>query len=193
MCELTKLYDLGNLRTRRREISVAEAADKADISGLEERETLLEVVENLAMMMAESGLPRMAARVFAYVLADDAEVYTAGELAEGLRVSPAAISGAVRYLTATGLLTKQRVPGDRRDHYRVFDDDLFGTMMVQRDPVYQRWADAFRRGVEALGPDSAGGRRLVEGAMFFEFMRADQENLIARWHAYRAQAFVSSR
>lgn len=151
----------------------------------DERRTLLEVVEHLAMIMTESGLPRMPARVFAYVLADDAEIYTAGELSEGLRVSPAAISGAVRYLVNTGLLAKQRRPGDRRDHYRVFDDDVFGAMMSQRGPVLGRWADAFNEAVETLGSDRPGGRRLAEGALFFEFMQADQQHVLDRWNAYR--------
>ncbi|UYM07311.1 GbsR/MarR family transcriptional regulator [Solicola gregarius] len=152
----------------------------------DERATLLEVVEHLAMVMTESGLPRMPARVFAYVLADDAEIYTAGELSEGLRVSPAAISGAVRYLVNVGLLAKQRLPGDRRDHYRVFDEDVFGAMIAQRAPVLGRWSDAFGRAVEVLGADRPGGRRLADGVLFFEFMQEDQQDVLARWHAYRA-------
>ena len=59
-------------------------------------EDLLRAVERLAGMLYEAGMPRMAARVFSYALADDAEHYSAAELAEALRVSPAAISGAVR-------------------------------------------------------------------------------------------------
>lgn len=151
----------------------------------EEHQRFLEVVEHLAMVMAESGIPRMAARVFAYVLADDAERYTAGELSSGLGVSPAAVSGAVRYLVQAGLLAKQRVPGDRRDHYRVFDDDVFGGMLAQRNPILGRWADAFRAAVDTLGPERPGAHRLADGALFFEFMQADQEAFLERWRAYR--------
>ena len=35
-----------------------------------------------------------------------------------LRISPAAVSGAVRYLIRLGLVHKERVPGSRRDCYR---------------------------------------------------------------------------
>ena len=59
-------------------------------------------VEHFALLLDEAGVPRMPARVFAAILADDAGRLTAGELAERLQVSPAAISGAVRYLTQAG-------------------------------------------------------------------------------------------
>src|SRR5882757_167509 len=79
-------------------------------------------VERFALMMAEAGLPRMPARVFGALLVTDTGKRTAGELAEALQVSPAAISGAVRYLGQVGLVLRARNPGDRRDHYEVFDD-----------------------------------------------------------------------
>ena len=59
----------------------------------------LRFVEDFALLLVDAGVPRMPARVFACVLADDAGALTAGELAERLQVSPAAISGAVRWLT----------------------------------------------------------------------------------------------
>ncbi|HEU0285555.1 MAG TPA: helix-turn-helix domain-containing protein, partial [Nocardioidaceae bacterium] len=73
------------------------AADSAD-----QDEAVLRFVERFALILVESGMPRMPSRVFAYFLADEAERYTARELATGLRVSPAAISGAVRYLIQAG-------------------------------------------------------------------------------------------
>jgi hypothetical protein len=65
-----------------------------------DHDLLLRFVERFALELTNLGMARMPARVFAYVLADDAERYTAAELADALRVSPAAISGAVRTLGA---------------------------------------------------------------------------------------------
>ena len=79
-------------------------------TGDQERQALLRLVENFALVLRESGLPPMPARVLAYALADDADRYTASELASGLRVSPAAISGAVRTLVQFGLLRREREP-----------------------------------------------------------------------------------
>lgn len=102
----------------------------------------------------------MAARVLGYVLAEDSDRYTAAELAQGLRVSRAAISGAVRLLVQTGMLAKERDPGGRVDQYRVYDDDVWAAINQQRMPALQRWAEAIEEGIELVGRDTRGGRRL---------------------------------
>lgn len=160
---------------------VTQAEDEA----AHDHEELLRFVERFAMVLAESGIPRMPARVFAYVLAEDAERYTAAELASGLRVSLAAISGAVRYLLQIGLLAKAREPGSRSDHYRIFDDDVWGTIAGQRLPLLQVYEDAAAEGVKLLKPGSAGARRMRETREFYAFLRAEQPKLIDRWREYR--------
>jgi predicted transcriptional regulator len=149
---------------------------------------LLRFVERFALVMTEAGMPRMPARVFAYVLAEDAERYTAADLASGLRVSPAAISGAVRYLVQSGLLGKEREPGDRSDTYRIYDDDVWGTISLQRVDMLRQWEDRLAEGVELLGPDRPGGRRLRETQEFFAFMRAETVRMIERWREHKQAA-----
>ena len=56
------------------------AADKGH-----QDEAVLRFVERFALILVESGMPRMPSRVFAYVLADDSQRYTAREL--GKRVT----------------------------------------------------------------------------------------------------------
>ena len=53
----------------------------------------------------------MPARVFAALLAADASQLSAAELAAVLGVSPAAVSGAVRYLTQIGMVAAAGEPG----------------------------------------------------------------------------------
>jgi DNA-binding transcriptional regulator GbsR (MarR family) len=154
---------------------------------------LLRFVERFALILAENGIPRMAARVFAFALADDADRYTAGELAEGLRVSPAAISGAVRFLVQTGLLGKEREPGTRSDTYRVYDDDVWGSITRQRLPMLDRWADGLSDGLDHLDPDSRGWRRLRETQAYFEFVREESEGLLRRWSERRGKLFEEPR
>ena len=148
------------------------------------REALLRFVERFAMVLTETGLPRMPARVFAYVLADDAERYTAAELARGLRVSPAAISGAVRQLVRLGYLAKERVPGERTDTYRIHDSDVWGSIIMQQDQVLERYERVAAEGAEVLR-DTPGGRRLRETRDFFAFLRAEQPRIVERWHEHR--------
>jgi predicted transcriptional regulator len=146
---------------------------------------LLSFVERFALVLSESGLPRMPARVFAYVLADDAERYTAGELAAGLRVSPAAISGAVRHLVKAGLLGRERDPGARSDVYRIYDDDVWSRIYAQQVDALARFEAAAADGVATLGRERPGGRRMAETQAFFAFLRAELPGMLARWQATR--------
>lgn len=142
------------------------------------------VVERFASVLAETGIPRMPARVFSALLATDSGRLTAAELAEQLRVSPAAISGAVRYLTQVRLVHREREPGTRRDVFAL-TDDLWHEALLQREPLLRRWAEASRDAAATLGRDTDAGRRLAETADFFEFVQRELPELLARWRAAR--------
>ena len=66
---------------------------------------------------------------------------TAAELAEALQASPAAVSGAVRYLVQTDLVERAREPGSRRDVYRLGDDPWYEAI-YRREPLLERWERA---------------------------------------------------
>jgi len=150
-----------------------------------DRSALLRFVERFAMALADFGMQRMPARVFAYVLADDAERYTAAELASALQVSPAAISGAVRYLVQVRLLGREREPGERVDTYRVYDADLWYTIIVQRDQLLDQFLRLTAEGAELLGPDTPGGRRMRETYEFYMFMHRRLASLLDEWHEHK--------
>ena len=148
-------------------------------------EDLLRAVERLAGMLYEAGMPRMAARVFSYALADDDEHYSAAELSEALRVSPAAISGAVRYLVGTRLLFKEREPGSRTDLYAIHDEDVWSAITVARAELLETWEDAVEEAAKLIGTDHRGGRRLLETKEFFRFNREETLAMVDRWKRHR--------
>jgi DNA-binding transcriptional regulator GbsR (MarR family) len=146
-----------------------------------ERATLLRFVERFALVLRESGMQPMPARVFAYALADDADRYTAAELADGLQVSPAAISGAVRQLVQIGFLVREREPGTRSDLY-VLDDAHLWTRFVSAElQALRRFQDVVGSGIDLLGTDRPGGRRLAETREFLAFLHEVLADAVARW------------
>src|SRR5919199_1545873 len=147
-----------------------------------QRDAALRFVEDFALLLTEVGVPRMPARVFACVLADDSGGLTAAELAERLRVSPAAISGAVRWLMQIHLLTRAREPGARRDHYRIRDDQWYEAV-VFKTAALRRFEESLAEGVELVGADGPAGRRLQETQEFFTFFREQLPALLERWRA----------
>jgi DNA-binding transcriptional regulator GbsR (MarR family) len=148
-------------------------------------EPVLRFIERFASVLIEGGVPRMPARVFSALLATDSGRLTSAELAELLQVSPAAVSGAVRYLTQVGLVAREREPGSRRDVYRVHDDQWYEAI-VRREPLLSRWERAVLEGIDAVGADTPAGRRLADTAEFFEFLEAETPAMLERWRAQRS-------
>jgi DNA-binding transcriptional regulator GbsR (MarR family) len=143
-------------------------------------------IERFAQVMVESGMPRIASRIFVALIATDSGRLTAAELAEQLQASAGAISGGVRYLAQVNLVSREREPGSRRDHYRV-EDDVWYQTIAQRDQLLARWAASLREGADALGTDTPAGSRLAETVEFFEFLQKELRLMTERWQAYRAE------
>ncbi|HZA82793.1 MAG TPA: MarR family transcriptional regulator [Actinomycetes bacterium] len=145
-------------------------------------EAVRRFVERFALNLAEAGMPRMPARVFAALLSADDGRRTAAELAALLGVSPAAISGAVRYLTQLRLVSREREPGERVDHYRVSTETWYEAI-TRRDELLARWIQDLAEGVKAVGPDTPAGARLEETRAFFEYLLQEVPRLLERWRA----------
>ena len=143
-------------------------------------------IERFAAVLVAAGFPPMPARVFvALVISEDARL-TAADLATTLRISPAAVSGAVRYLIQVGLVHKERVPGSRRDYYRM-PGNMWDDLLRMRDQVMSRWGALVREGIDLVGPDTAAGARLAEQAAFLEFASREMADLLTRWEKYQAE------
>ncbi|MBZ9643976.1 GbsR/MarR family transcriptional regulator [Streptomyces sp. PSKA30] len=151
-------------------------------------EAVSKFVESFAAQLVEAGMQRMAARVFAALLASDQGVMTSAELSEQLRISPAAVSGAVRYLAQTHMVSREREPGSRRERYRVHGDQWYEAL-TNREAVLKRWEGALREGVASLGADTPAGRRMAETLAFFEFIEGEVAAMMERWRVHREKTF----
>lgn len=151
-------------------------------------EAVSKFVESFAAQLVEAGMQRMAARVFAALLSSDAGVMTSAELGEQLRISPAAVSGAVRYLAQAHMVSREREPGSRRERYRVHGDQWYEAL-TNRDTLIKRWEGALREGVVSLGPHTPAGRRMAETLAFFEFIEGEISAMMERWRVHRVTVF----
>jgi DNA-binding MarR family transcriptional regulator len=137
-------------------------------------------VERFAGVLTNSGAPAMSARVMARMLVSPSGTMTAAELAESLQISQPAVSGAVRQLIQVGFITRERLPGSRKDHYRI-RDDVFAAILERRNNALGEWESSTRSGADLFGPDTPVGQRLLEAANFFAFIAADLDQLIKNW------------
>jgi predicted transcriptional regulator len=142
-------------------------------------------VEDFASALVEMGVPRMPARVFAALLTSDSGRLTAADLATRLQVSPAAVSGAVRYLIQVGMVRRESEPGSRRHFYRA-PDHVWDEVIGIRDHLMARWTSVLREGVGVLGADTPAGARVAESVRFFEFVSSELPLVIGKWRDSRA-------
>ncbi|MBN9748183.1 MarR family transcriptional regulator [Amycolatopsis sp. A1MSW2902] len=156
-------------------------------------ETARTVEQHLAVALIGTGLPRMAGRVLAALLAADASGMSAAELVRHLRVSPASISKSVRYLETEGLLRRERNAKNRAERYEVGPDAWFQAFLASAQRNH-RLADAARRGSARLGRSTPAGARLhalsrfhqqltddiVERARHWRFVLADSAEAVRR-------------
>lgn len=143
-------------------------------------------VEQMARTLADWGLPRMAARVLFVMMSADEQALTASELAERLGVSPAAISGAVRYLIQINMVAREPVPGSRRDRYRLVDDSWYEVTLAKMTLIKTIAAAAEQGVVAAGGPDTPAGARLAGMRDFYVFVQEALPGLLDQWAERKA-------
>jgi DNA-binding transcriptional regulator GbsR (MarR family) len=148
-------------------------------------------VERFASVLTESGFPRMPARVFAALLATDSGRLTVAELVQTLHVSPAAISGAVRYLAQVNLASREVEPGSRRERYRV-QSEVWYEAMARKDQVLERCERSLREGIEVIGRETPAGARIGETLEFFEFMQTELPAMLERWRTHKAHTALAN-
>lgn len=141
-------------------------------------------VERFGGILADTGVPRMPARILAALLTTDSGRLTAAEIAELLQISPAAVSGAVRYLTTVQIVSREREPGSRRDVYRM-RDNVWYEATFRKDQMLVMIDEVLGEGVAALGQDSEAGTRLDETREFFRFCHSELSTMLDRWGEHR--------
>lgn len=158
----------------------SETAPAAGSAGAARSDAVARFVERFALLLTEAGWPRTPARVFACLLADDDGRLTARELATRLQISPAAVSGGVRYLAQVHLVVRERDPGARRDHYRCADD-VWARSFQQQTAQLKRWEEGLAEGVALIGADTPAGRRLDDSRALFRLMQDELPAMLQRW------------
>ncbi|MCK7622854.1 MarR family transcriptional regulator [Streptomyces sp. RS10V-4] len=146
-------------------------------------EQLRAVAERLALILAQGGMQKTTARVMTSLLFSQRGTMTAADLCEELQISSGAVSGAVKQLTASGLLERVPAPGSRRDHYR-FPDGAWARLMTQQNQMLATMGEVAGQGLVAAGdPATPAGQRLTEMADFYAFMLRELPPLVDRWRA----------
>lgn len=143
-------------------------------------------VQRMASTLHQAGLARVPSLVFSALIVDDDGRMTSAELAEVLHLSPASISGAVRYLEQIGMMRRERERGSRRDVY-VVEEEAWHTALMKRDQVYAPMISALTAGLSAVGPNTPAHQRMLVTREFFTFINEEMTALADKWEQRRQE------
>ena len=85
---------------------------------------MAEAAESFSLIFEQFGFPRMAGRIFAFLILTEEPYVTQAQLAEILQASTGSVSTMVRLLEQVGFVERVSLPGHRRDRFRVRPDPL---------------------------------------------------------------------
>jgi DNA-binding MarR family transcriptional regulator len=157
------------------------------------REEALAFVEAMALFLEREGLPRMAGRIFAWLLICDAPLQSAADLREALQASKGSISTMTALLRRARLIERVALPGRRRDYLRVRPRAMSELMLeaTARIAAFRRIAE---QGLGLLEGEPPGVRERLEDVLDVSlFLEEEYPALIARFEARRDEKAGAQR
>jgi DNA-binding transcriptional regulator GbsR (MarR family) len=138
-------------------------------------------IEKVGLYFEQLTLPRMAGRIFGWLLISEAPQVTMGELVDVLQASKSSMSTMLRLLIQIGLVELVSLPGERRDYYRI-RSDAWVNALDDRLKQAQAFRQLAEQGLNLLS-DSPPGRleRLEEMHSMYAFLEREVPLLTERW------------
>jgi DNA-binding transcriptional regulator GbsR (MarR family) len=138
-------------------------------------------VESVGQLMARGGMPRMAGRMWGWLLICQPPEQTAGQLAEDLQASRGSISGTARLLETAGLIRRSTRRGDRREYYSVPSGSV-GVLLKGQLPAVIASRQLMDHGLELLAERPPQEReRLQEVRDLYAFFEEELPATIERF------------
>jgi DNA-binding transcriptional regulator GbsR (MarR family) len=119
-------------------------------------------VEEVGVVFEQTGMPRMAGRVFGWLLISDPPYQSPAELAQVLQASKGSISTTVRLLLQMGLTERHIIPGERHDHFKISRDALTGIIRHGIEEEIKLFRGLAEHGLKLIGKDESHRRFWLE-------------------------------
>ncbi len=141
--------------------------------------------EEMGVLFEMFGLPRMAGRIFGWLLISNPPHQSPAELVEVLQASKGSISTTTRLLMQVGLIERISLPGQRRDYFRI-RPNAWSEMTKQRLAQITAFRQLAERGLGLLADMPAALRdRLQEMHDMHAFLEAELPLMNQRWEQQR--------
>lgn len=138
-------------------------------------------VEEVGLMFEQVGLPRMAGRIFGWLLISHPAHQSHSELAEVLQASKGSISTMTRLLMQLSLIERVIFPGDRRDYFQI-KPHAWSQITQQQLVQVTAFRKLAEQGLQLLAnAPSAQQQRLQEMHDIHAFWERELPLLYQRW------------
>lgn len=145
-------------------------------------------VEEVGLVFDQTGVPRMAGRIFGWLLISDPPYQSPSELAEVLMASKGSISTAVRFLVQLGLVERFVIPGERHDHFRLRPDALQRMVRHGLEDEIKLFRQLAEQGLKLMkGEGSVRRQWLEEMHARYTFLEREFPALLDRWERKRGK------
>jgi len=144
-------------------------------------------VEEMGLMFESVALPRMAGRIFGWLLISSPQQQSSSELAERLQASKGSISSMTRLLIQLSLIERVSLPGDRRDYFQI-KPNSWSHMTEQRLAQITAFRKLAEKGLELIkGYPPQLQNRLQEMHDIHAFWERELPILNQRWEQEQAE------
>jgi DNA-binding transcriptional regulator GbsR (MarR family) len=143
-------------------------------------------IEEVGILFELDGLPRMAGRIFGWLLISSPPHQSPADLVQVLQASKGSISTMTRLLIQIGVIERISLPGQRRDYFRI-KPNVWSEVFRQRMAQIVAFRELAERGLLVLaGEDPKVCQRLEEMRDMHAFFEQEFPMLIERWQTQRA-------
>jgi DNA-binding transcriptional regulator GbsR (MarR family) len=144
-------------------------------------------IEDVGILYGEMGFPRMAGRIFGWLLLCDPPHQSAEQLATIVEASKGSISSMTRLLIQAGIIEKIGIPGRRDTYYRIRSGS-WSELMRNRLPHLTSMRKLAERGLGLIAERTLESRqRLQELRDFYAFLEREIPSLLDRYEQGHAK------
>lgn len=138
-------------------------------------------VEKVGRYFEQLTMPRMAGRIFGWLLISESPLVSMNTLVEVLQASKSSISSMTRLLIQIELVELVSLPGERRDYYRIAAN-AWDNALKERLAQAHSFRQLADEGLTLLAKsDPARRLRLEEMRSLYALLEGELPKLLERW------------
>ncbi len=141
-----------------------------------------EFVEQMGDFFDRIGQPRIAGRLFGYLLICDPPQQSAADLQQAISASAGSVNSMLRLLQVTGFVDRHGQAGGRKLWYRI-NPGAFSRVLTLRMQLVSELREMAELGLQAVDVQSDCADRLLEMRDCYAFFEQEFPALVDRYHS----------